>query len=161
MAVMDISGIEYFMPIIGFLFVLILVFALLKKTKLLGGTGFIDFVVAAIIAVIFSTVSSVRSYVETVTPWFVVLVIAVFFILVILGMTQKDITVFMKPWFGWVFLVILILVFFFSATTVFSSALGNVWGDITEFMTVQSRVAGSLVLLIVAIIFGAILINIK
>ena len=82
---LDISGLAYFMPIFGFLFIFVIVFALLDKTKILGGVKWIDVLISFIVAIIFATMTSVREYVEQVTPWFVVLVVALFFILVIVG----------------------------------------------------------------------------
>ena len=64
-----------------------------------------------IVAVVFSTMAGVPRYVEAVTPWFVVLIVALFFILIIIGLSQQKISSIMKPGFVWVFIVLLILVF--------------------------------------------------
>jgi len=76
--VLDISGLNYFMPVYGFLFVFLIVFAVLAKTKILGENKFINLIVSIIIGVIFLTMSSVQDYVQMITPWFAVLIICLF-----------------------------------------------------------------------------------
>jgi FtsH-binding integral membrane protein len=141
----DVSGLSYFMPIFGFLFVFVIVYALLSKTKLLGESMFINLLISFIIAVIFATISSAQEYVEAVTPWFVVLIIALFFILILIGLSQQKINDIMKPGFVWVFIVALILVFLISAVKVFAF-----WQPIKEFVTAEGRIVGGILLLIIA-----------
>jgi len=73
----DISGLYFFMPVFSFLFVFMIVWAVLAKTKLLGEAGFINFFVSFIMAIIFMSFSSLDLYVRTIIPWFVVLFIMV------------------------------------------------------------------------------------
>jgi len=147
--VVDVTGLSYFMPIIGFVFVFVIVYALLSKTKLLGESNVINLIIAAIVAIIFITMASAQHYVETVTPWFVILVIALFFMLIIVGMSQQKIGDVIKPGFVKVFIALLILVFLFSAIKVFPSTMGNAWDDITKFVTNESRIAGAIILIII------------
>lgn len=121
---LDVSGLSYFMPVFSFLLVTVLVYALLLKTKILGESKFISLLVAFILAVIFISFSSVRRYVVNVTPWVVVLFIAIFFIVLIVGFSQNKIETFMKPGFAWVFIILLILIFLIAALKVFSGVLG-------------------------------------
>ncbi|MEK6820692.1 MAG: hypothetical protein AABX71_03195 [Nanoarchaeota archaeon] len=141
----DISGISYFLPIFGFLFVFVIVYALLAKTKLLGDSQLINLIISFIVAIIFSTMASVEEYIETVTPWFVVLVIVLFFILIIIGLSQQKISDIMKPGFVWVFIIALIVIFLISAVKVFSF-----WQPIKEFVTTEARIAGAVILLAIA-----------
>lgn len=142
----DISGLEFFMPIFGFVFVFVIVLALLQKTKILGGSKWIDSIISFIVAFIFSIVSPAQEYVEAVTPAFVILVIILFFILIIIGLSQNKLADIMKPWFVWVFIAVLILVFLVSATKVFAP----VWWDVREFITNEGRLVGGILLLIIA-----------
>lgn len=142
----DISGLSYFMPIFGFLFVFVIVYALLSKTKILGESQFVSLLISFIIAIVFSTIGSAQEYVQTVTPWFVVLVVVLFFILIIIGLSQQKIEDIMKPGFVWVFIVALILVFLLAATKVFAP----VWWDVKEFISNEGRIAGGILLLIIA-----------
>ena len=141
----DISGLEFFMPIFGFLFVFVIVYALLDKTKILGESKFINLLISFVIAVIFATVSSVQDYVQLVTPWFVVLVIALFFVLIIVGLSQNKISDIIGKRFVWVFIVALILVFLISATKVFAP----VWWNVQDFITNEGRIVGGVLLLII------------
>lgn len=149
---LDISGLTYFMPIFGFLFIFVIIFALLTKTKILGDSKFVSILISFIIAIIFATMSSVREYVETVTPWFAVLVVVLFFILIIIGLSQQKIDSIMKPGFVWVFIILLIIVFLVSAIKVFSSSLNPVFYDVKYYITTESKVAGGIILLVIAAI---------
>ncbi len=142
----DISGINYFMPIFGFLFVFVIVFALLAKTKILGENKFINVLISFIISIIFSTVSSMQNYVKSVIPWFAVLVIVLFFVLLIIGFSQQKIGDIMKPGIVWVFIIVLIAVFLVAAIKVFAP----VWVDIKDFITTEGRIVGGILLLIIA-----------
>ena len=146
----DVSGLSYFMPIFGFLFVFVIVYSLLAKTKLLGENKFVNLLISFIVAIIFTTFSSVQEYVQQVTPWFVVLVIALFFILLIVGLSQHKITDIVGKGFVWFFVIALILVFLIAAIKVFPNAFGEAWNELVGFMTFRARIAGAIILLIIA-----------
>ncbi len=158
---LDISGLTYFMPVYGFLLVFIIMYALFAKTNIFGGVKFIDFLVAFVIATIFVTATSVRQYVETVVPWIALLIVALFFILLIIGFSQKDITSMMKPGLAWAFIIIVVLVFLIAGIKVFGSVLepylpgssseggNNVLVTLTQFLYSQ-RFLGSFLLLLIA-----------
>jgi len=150
--VLNISGLGYFMPLFGFLFVFLIVFALLTKTKILGDQKYVNILISSVIAIIFATMSSVRDYVQTVTPWFAVLAIALFFILLLVGLSQKKVDDIVKPWFVWVFIVLLIIIFLVSATVVFSDTMSNFYSQLGDYITNYDRIVGGAVLLIVAIV---------
>ena len=141
----DISGFSYFMPIFGFLFVFVIVYALLAKTKILGDNKFINVLISFIISIIFSLMLPAQEYVEIVTPWFAILAISLFFILILIVLSQSKIESIMKPGFVWVFIIILILVFLFSAVKVFAF-----WNPIFEFIDTRGRVFGGILLLVIA-----------
>jgi len=146
----NLSGLEFFMPVFGFVFVFVIIYALLAKTKILGGVIWIDVIVSGIIAIIFSTIISVREYIQAVTPWFVVLVVALFFILIIIGLSQQNIDKIMKPGFVWVFIIALILVFFIAAIRVFDPVFYNIkW-----FVFSRGRIFGGIILLAIAVLVG-------
>jgi len=145
----DISGIGYFMPIFGFLFIFIIVYALLAKTKLLGDSKAINAIIALVVAIIFAVFASTQEYIRQVTPWFAVLMIVLFFVLIIIGLSQQKIADIMKPWAVWVFIIALILVFLIVAIKVFPDTFGNVWSDIVYFFINNAKIAGAIVLLII------------
>ncbi len=113
---MDISGLYFFMPVFSFLFVFVVVFAILAKTKILGD-GRANIIVSFIMAIIFMNFSSLDLFVRTITPWFIVLLVCLFFVLVILGFSvgndimKKIVT----TRFGLVVVVVLIVIFLIAA----------------------------------------------
>ncbi|MBI2629908.1 hypothetical protein HYW76_02310 [Candidatus Pacearchaeota archaeon] len=150
MVQLDISGLSYFMPIFGFMFVFLIVYSVLAKTKILGEEKWINVFVGFIVAIIFAIMTPSREYVQTVIPWFAVLIVSLFLILVLVGLSQSKIDAIMKPWFVWVFIVVLILIFLISAINVFPFTFSAFWGNVTGFVTTQAKVTGAIILLIVA-----------
>ena len=158
--VLDISGVFFFMPVFSFLFVFLITYAILAKTQILGEMNWINVFVSFILAIVFMSFSSAELYVRTVIPWFVVLVIAVFFILIIAGFT-KNLDTIMKPWFAWLIIIVLGIVFLVAAINVFNPVFHpdliitgaesgpGVVEQFKDFIS-SSRVAGSFILLIVA-----------
>jgi len=116
----DISGIFFFMPIISFLFVFLIVWSILVKSKILGEAPWVNLFVGLIMATIFMSFSSLDLYVRTVIPWFVVLFICVFLVMLLGGLAAKDMTKFMGNWLGWVAIALLVIIFLISAIKVFN-----------------------------------------
>ncbi len=111
-----------FLPVFSFLFVFVVSYAIIAKTKLLGENKFINIFVSFLIAIMFLSFSSAREYVVNIIPWVAVLFVVLFFIMLLIAFTGKleDI---MKPGFVWVFVIILLLVFIIAAINVFSGIL--------------------------------------
>jgi hypothetical protein len=118
--VVDISGIFFFMPIISFLFIFLVVWSILVKTKILGESSWVNLFVGLIMATIFISFSSLDLYVRTIVPWFVVLFICVFLVLLLGGLATKDLSKFMGNWLGWVSIILLVIIFLVSAIKVFN-----------------------------------------
>lgn len=146
--VVDISGLSYFMPIYGFLFVFVLIYAILQKTKILGDNKFISLIISFILATIFATVSSMQAYVSLVTPWFIILIVALFFILLIVGFSLKKVEGIISPGFIWVFVAVLILVFLISAIKVFAP-FNSVWGNILHFINSYTLLTGTIIFIVI------------
>jgi len=155
----DISGLNFFMPVFSFLFVFIIIYALLAKSKIIGESKFVNSLISFIIAVIFMSFSSLELYVKTIIPWVAVLVIVVFFVLLLGMFSSKDWVP--KSWFGWVVVGVLILIFLIAAIKVFNPVFHpdlvvaegegtSLLEQLREFMT--GGVFGSILLIIVAII---------
>ena len=158
---LDVSGINFFMPVFSFLFVFLVVFALLIKTKILGGGKFISVLVSFIVSIIFMSFSSMELYIRTIIPWFVVLVVVVFLVLLIAMFTTKGWDKIMTPAFAWIVVIILVLIFLIAAIRVFNPVfhpdLGVTSGQGTSLFEqmrnyLDGGVAGSILLLIVAAI---------
>ncbi len=117
---LDISGIYFFMPVFSFLFVFLIVYALLANTKLLGSSNFINLLISFIMAVIFMSFSSLDLYVKTIVPWFIVLLVCIFLVLLLAGMSTKDLGKIMTTKFAWFMIGILIIMFLIAAIKVFN-----------------------------------------
>ena len=141
---LNISGIEFFMPVFSFLFVFVVVFALLAKTKILGDSKFINSLISFIVAVVFMSFSSLELYVKTIMPWFVVLVVVVFCVLLIAGLSTKSWEKMMTPAFAWVVVGILIIIFLVAAIRVFNPVFHPDLG-----ITSGGGFFGSLILIVV------------
>src|SRR3989344_6721774 len=119
----DISGLNFFMPVFSFLFVFVIIYALLVKTKVLGGSGFVNVLISFIISIVFMSVSSFELYVRTILPWFVVLVVIVFLILMLVGFSTGSLDKILKSKFSWIIVGLLVTVFLVSAIKVFNPVL--------------------------------------
>ena len=150
----DISGIGYFLPIFSFLFAFVVVYAILIKTQILGDNAFTQASTAFIIGVIFISLASVRSYVEAVTPWFVVLIFVLFFIILMAAFVlAKDAGKILRPGLVWVFIALLVLIFIFIFYNHFGVASNSDFLKIKDWIYDKS-VSGSIFLLIIALIAG-------
>lgn len=147
----DLSGIAYLNPIFSFALVLVLVFAILEKTKIIGENRYIQGIISLILAVIFVTVVDVRNYVESVIPWFAVLIVAMLFVVFLAAFGLKDMGAIMKPWLIWVFIGILAIVFIYQGWHVFSLAGNPDYISISKWVR-EPKVAGGIWLVIFAAI---------
>jgi len=120
---LDLSWLGYYMSFFGFLLVFLVMFAILTKTKILGDSAFMNFFVSLIFSIIFVTFSPGIEYVQTILPWFAILIICLFLVLMLIGFSQKNMDEFMKPWFAWVGIAILIIIFLISAIVVFNPVI--------------------------------------
>lgn len=168
--VVDISGIFFFMPIISFLFVFLVVWSLLVKTKLLGESSWTNLFVGLIMATIFISFSSLDLYVRTIIPWFVVLFICVFLVLLLGGLATKDLGKFMGNWLGWISVILLVIIFLISAIKVFNPVfhpdLIITSGEGISLMSqivygVNGTVFGTILLIIIAGIVSWVLVKAK
>lgn len=168
--VVDISGIFFFMPIISFLFVFLVVWSLLVKTKLLGESSWTNLFVGLIMATIFISFSSLDLYVRTIIPWFVVLFICVFLVLLLGGLATKDLGKFMGNWLGWISIILLVIIFLISAIKVFNPVfhpdLIITSGEGISLMSqivygVNGTVFGTILLIIIAGIVSWVLVKAK
>lgn len=127
--VLDISILQYFIPVFIFLFVFVFFFAVLQKTKVLGATPGIDGLIAFSVAMLFMFVSEARQLVTIITPWLVVLlVIFMSFLLIFMFMGVKADTIseaFSESGTVWTIVIILIVALVIAFTQVFGSKLAS------------------------------------
>jgi len=157
---LDITGMYFFMPVFSFLLVFFIVFAILAKTKVLGDSAFINVLIGFIMAIIFMSFSSLELYVQTIVPWFVVLLICIFLALVVAGLATKNLEKIMTSKFAWAMIIILVVIFMIAAIKVFNpvfhSDLGIASGEGTSLieqisMAAGGRFLGTILLIIIAI----------
>lgn len=168
----NISGISFFMPVITFLFIFILVYAILAKTKILGESKWVNLLIGFIVGIIFMSFSSINNggttqYVNTIVPWAVVLLVCIFLILVLAGLGTKDLGKIMTSKFAWVIIIILIVIFLISAIKVFNPVFhpdyGITSGDKPQVLSQiwdffgKSTIGGSILLILIGIVVAIIL----
>jgi len=155
----DISGIFIFIPVFSFLFVFLVVYAILTKTKVLGEAAWINVFVSLIMAVIFLSFSSLDLFVQTAVPWFVVLLVSVFLILLIGGFASGKVENITTKGFGWVIVGIFIAALLIIAIRIFNPILHPdlilTSGEGTSLMEQifsgnSGRVFGTILLIIIA-----------
>jgi len=147
MAVQFISGVNYFMPIFSFLFVWILVYAILAKTKVLGGNKGVDLTISILLAVFFIVNVSLVDFVKFSSAWFAIFLVCIFFILILLSFTQGNTEIISKAkWVGWVLVAALIIFFIISSSYVFTWTLN--WAKIFDWFGTEWF--GFVLLLIIA-----------
>jgi hypothetical protein len=78
------------MPIISFLFIFILVYALLIKTSVLGDNKFTSLFISLIIASFFIVNVNLVDFTRMSVSWIAVFIVCVFMIVLILGFIGKD-----------------------------------------------------------------------
>ena len=158
---LDISGLFFFMPVLSFLFVFLIVYALLASTKVLKAHWFVHVLISFIMAIIFMSFSSAELYIRTILPWFVVLIVIVFLVLLIAMFSTKAWDKMMTPAFAWIIIGILVIIFLVSAIRVFNPVfhpdLGITSGQGTSMIEqirdyMDGGVAGSILLIIIAVI---------
>ncbi|MBS3093903.1 hypothetical protein J4456_04970 [Candidatus Pacearchaeota archaeon] len=155
----DISGIFVFMPIFSFLFVFLITYAALSGTKVLGENNLINVFIGMIMAVIFLSFASLDFYVRTIVPWFVVLFVCTFLILLLFGFSTNKLEWIRTKAFGFALLGILLLIFLIAAIRVFNPIfhpdLVLTTGENTSLMRQifnpsNDRAIGSILLIIAA-----------
>jgi hypothetical protein len=128
--VVSLTGFNFFMQIFSFLFVFILVYAILSKTKILGDNNFIHLFISFLLAIFFIVNVSLTNFVTFNAAWFAVFIVCLFFIMVLIGFTHGKVDVIMNKYVAWVLVAGLILFFIISSSYIFTWTLNwsKVWG---------------------------------
>ncbi|MBX4196477.1 hypothetical protein KW805_02735 [Candidatus Pacearchaeota archaeon] len=159
----DLSGIEIFLPLLGFLFVFIVVFVVLNKTKVVENK-FIELLTAFILATVFVSAIGPRTYVLSIIPWFAVLIVSLFLMLALVGFVGGDFTKNWSPQVGRGFAIALIVIFIVSGIVVFSSYFqAYLPGGPSSFSgwAYSPRVTGAFLLLVAGAIVSWVLVRSK
>jgi len=148
-------------PIFVFVLLFVVFYAILAKTKILGESQGNNLIVSFVLAIIFATLTSARDYVISVIPWFAILFVIAFLILLLIGIMQKDVDKFIKPGVSWIFVIIFVIILIVIAIKVFYPQIApyTPGGDETganpillqiKHLISTPEVLGALLLLIIA-----------
>ena len=141
--------ISWFVPIFAFLLVFIVVYVMLIKSGLLGGSQPVMLFISFVLASFFVIQVSLVEFVKFSSAWFAVLVVGLFFLLVLLAfLPGKEPLSFLTKgsWFSWVVLGLIFAFFIISSAYVFNWAIN--WGTIRNWFS--SDVCGMILLLVIA-----------
>lgn len=114
-------GLAFFKPLLVFLMIFIIFYALLKNTKVLGGENFIQMFSAFLISSIFVTTNNIQELVLVVTQGFTILIIAGFFMLALTGFLGKSEII--GKGFAWIFVISMFVIFIISGMKIFGKNL--------------------------------------
>jgi hypothetical protein len=144
----SLSIINYFTPIFAFLLVFIIVYALLKSTKVLGGNEMIMIFVSFILSSFFIVEASLVEFVRFSSAWMTVFIFCMFVLVAMIAFVPgiKLEEFFGGGWFAWVLLAIVIGVFIISSAYVFNWAVN--WGMLYDWF--YTDWFGMVLLLVVA-----------
>jgi len=116
----------YIMPLLAYLFVFTLIYALLAKTKVLGNNKAVHFAISLVIAVIFVLTPMSTQFTILAIPWIAIFIFMVFFILLIITFVRGKIDDIVKSSFIAVIVTLVILIIFFiSAMNVFGPLISQ------------------------------------
>ena len=124
MATYDLSGINYILPVFSFLLVVVVTYLILLKTEVLGENKFSLLFISFLIGVFFIAFSSGTELFGNIVPWFAILIVVLFFVLIIVGFTGLKLDDYGKG-FMWLFVVLLGIVFIVSLFVVYNDILYN------------------------------------
>jgi len=151
------------LPIMAFLFVFLVTYALLAKTRILGGNTFIHFFVSFIIAIVFALSPSATEYTVMTIPWIAVLLVALFSILLTFALVKGNIEDLVKsPIVGIILVIVVLIIFLVSALNVFGPFFAQYAPGpqqkpgIISFL-INPSVLGGVILLIIAAIASYVL----
>jgi hypothetical protein len=142
------------MPIMAFLLVFLVTYALLAKTKILGGNSFLHIFVSFIMAIVFIVSPSATGFTILATPWIAVTLVMIFFVLVLFAFVHGNIEDVVKSPIVTIILVAVILIIFIVAAV---NAFGPFFLQ-TEEKTgligflISPTILGGIILLIIAAI---------
>ena len=151
--VASLTGLNFFMPILSFLLVFIVVYAVLNKIQILGESKGIHLFVSFILAIFFVVNVSLVDFVKTSSSWFVVIFVLVFLVLVMIAFTQGSLEIVKNKYVALILVGGLIAVFVISSAYAFNWAVN--WAMVHSW--IYTDWFGLILLLIVAGVVSAIL----
>jgi len=151
--VASLSALEYFMPILAFLVVFVVIYAILIKTKVLGENTFVALFISFVLSIFFVVEASLVDYVLFSSAWFVVIIFFVFLLFLILAFFPGKLDFLEKGWVSWVVVGLLLAFFIISSAYTFNWAVN--WQEVNEWL--YSDWFGLVLLLVIAAIVSWVL----
>lgn len=146
------TGVSTFIPVFGFLLVFVVVYALLGKTKILGENKFVHILTSFAVSIIFLVSANAIEYVKIVTPWFAAFIVSLLFIVLIVGLIKGNVEEFFKTkGFAWFVIMVLIIIFIFSAIYVFADLINKYMAGPKAFL-LQPTVLGIIILIAITVV---------
>lgn len=154
----------YFTPLIVFFLVFVVMYALLARTKLLGGNPFVHLFTSFLISTIFIASPALTDVTRLSLPWVALFVIILLCILIAVASVGNLDKILGNPKFAMMAVIFIIIIFLVSAINVFGPIIKpylptatSEAGGVAELLQVKHllfspAVAGMLVLLAVAAI---------
>ncbi|MBS3172245.1 hypothetical protein J4438_01525 [Candidatus Woesearchaeota archaeon] len=85
----DIGTIEYITPVLIFVLVFVIIYAIMQKTKLLGGSSKVDFMVALVLSLVALVSENTVKLISVLSGWYVLLLVAIILITLVLAVGAK------------------------------------------------------------------------
>jgi len=155
---LDIGLLQYFMPIFSWLFVFVLLYAILEKTGIMGENKALSVVAAVSIATITVLYTQIAQLISFVAPWMVFIFIFILLLfggLMFFGVKQEELW---KELSIWTVFVISFFIILIGLTQTYSEIF-NPYGPANATKTIQSetlktlfhpRVLGAIFMLIIS-----------
>lgn len=155
---LDIGLLDFFLPVFVFLFIFIVLYAIIDKTNLLGENRTVKLIAALSVAVISLFTGKVSDILLRVVPWLVALfigVVLIFMIYLFFGVKEAEIWDYLG--LKWTVFVIMLLIIFVGVSQVFTLSPLSSEGNLTEDSyrseiintLVHPRILGALFIIII------------
>lgn len=130
--ILDVGIIEYFMPVFVWIFIWALLYAILDKVNLFGDSKALKLLISFSLSMLFLMTQNLMRLVSVITPWFVVLLVAVLFIMLFfmfVGAKGEQISgVFTERTTVWIILIVLLTIFAYGITQVYGTDIHTIYG---------------------------------
>lgn len=129
--VLDLGLLQYFTPVFVFFFVFVILWALLEKTRFFGENKFANLAIAMCLSFLFIFIPELTTFVSILTPWFIVLMIFLIFLVLIFLFMGVDPTK-VANLFGsnetviWTILILSIMIFGYAMTQVYGEQIRGI-----------------------------------
>jgi hypothetical protein len=132
---LDVGIMQHFSTIFVILLIFVIMFGLLQTVKAFGNNKGLHAIIALVVALIFIVSKLATSMIKTMVPWFIVLVIFVFFVMFLLrmwGLGDSDLKELIGspdvyPWL----IILIVIVLLASLSTVFGQSLLEKGGTVS------------------------------